>query len=526
MNVAILHLEDNAFDAHRIQSVLAEAGWKVAAQVVKTRSEYIAAIERGGFDLILCENGVEGFSGRSAFEIAQQKCPKVPFIFVCGNVNEEEAAAYLRVGAVDYISKEQLWRLAPIARRALQSSPQQQLKRYNHAMELLVTVVQELSLARSLDEITAIVRRAARELTGADGATFVLREGDMCYYAEENAIQPLWKGRRFPIDICMGGWCMLNRQQAIIEDVYGDERIPIEAYEPTFIKSLVMVPIRKEAPIGAIGNYWAEKHTATPEEVHLIQALADSTSVAMENVQVYSELEQRVRERTSELEFANQELEAFSYTISHDLRSPLRSIIGFSELLRMKYNSQLDEQARNYLNRICTSAQGMNRQIDEMLSLHKLTRLELKRETVDLSSMAKEILSNLKAVEANRQVETHVAEELTVDGDPVLLRVMLENLLFNGWKYSSKVGQARIEFGVTKETDGSSVFYVQDNGAGFNMNRANKLFRPFVRLHSDNEFPGTGVGLASVQRIIHKHGGRIWVEAAVDQGATFYFTIK
>ncbi|BAY46050.1 multi-sensor signal transduction histidine kinase [Scytonema sp. HK-05] len=524
--LAILHLEDNAFDAHRIQSVLDKDGWKVAAQVVKTRCEYIAAMERGGFDLILCENGVEGFSGRSAFEIAHQKYPKLPFIFVSGNVNEEEAAAYLRIGAVDYIYKEQLWRLPLVARYALERSSCQQLERYNHSMELLVTVVQKLSLARSLDQITAIVRHAARELTGADGATFVLREGNMCYYAEENAIQPLWKGRRFPIDICMGGWCMLNRQQAIIEDVYGDERIPIEAYEPTFIKSLVMVPIRKEAPIGAIGNYWAEKHTSTPEEVHLIQALADSTSVAMENVQVYSELEQRVRERTSQLEFANQELEAFSYTISHDLRSPLRSIIGFSELLQMKYNNQLDEQGKQYLNRVSTSAKGLNTQIDAMLSLHKLTQVELKRETVDLSNMVQEILSNIKAVEANRQVETHVAQGLTVNGDPVLLRVMLENLLSNAWKYSAKVEQPRIEFAVKKETNNSSVFYVRDNGAGFDMKRANKLFRPFQRLHSDNEFPGTGVGLASVQRIIHKHGGRIWVEAAVGRGATFYFTIE
>jgi hypothetical protein len=168
----------------------------------------------------------------------------------------------------------------------------------------------------------------------------------------------------------------------------------------------------------------------------------------------------------------------------------------------------------------------MNTQIDAMLSLHKLTQVELKRETVQLSGIAQEILSHLKAVEANRQVETHVAQELTVNGDPVLLRVMLENLLSNAWKYSAKVEQARIEFGVKKEKNGFSVFYVRDNGAGFDINRADKLFRPFQRLHSDNEFPGTGVGLASVQRIIHKHGGRIWVEAAVGQGATFYFTIE
>jgi signal transduction histidine kinase/DNA-binding response OmpR family regulator len=524
--LTILHLEDNAVDAHRVQLVLAQDGWEVEAQVVKTGSEYIAATERGGFDLILAENEVEGFVGHSAFEIAQKKCPKVPFIFICQKVNQEEAAAYLHDGAVDYLSKEQLWRLPVIARRVLKASSQNQIELYNHAMELLVTVVQELSLAKSLDEITAIVRRAARELTGADGATFVLRQGDMCYYAEENAIKPLWKGCYFPINICIGGWCMRHRQQVIIEDVYGDERIPIEAYQPTFIKSLVMVPIRKEAPIGAIGNYWAQRHTPTPQEIHLIQALADSTSVAMENVQVYRELEQRVQERTSQLEAANQELEAFSYTISHDLRSPLRSIIGFSELVQIKYSNQLDEQGKQYLKRVCASAQGMNKQIDVMLSLHKLTRLELKRETVDLSTMAKEILCNLKAIEANRQVETHVAEGLTVYGDPVLLRVMLENLLSNAWKYSAKVKQARIEFSEIKKPNGSSVFYVQDNGVGFDLIRANKLFRPFQRLHSDDEFPGTGVGLASVQRIIHKHGGRIWVEAAVDQGATFYFTIE
>ncbi|ARV60702.1 histidine kinase [Nostocales cyanobacterium HT-58-2] len=524
--LGILHFEDNTLDAQRVQLVLVKDGWKVESQVVKTCSEYLAAIEQGGFDLILSENEVEEFCGCSVFEIAQHKYPKVPFIFVCRNVKEEEAAAYLRAGAVDCISKEQLWRLPPIARRALQVFASQQLERYNNAMELLLRVVQELSLARSLNEITAIVRRAARELTGADGATFVLREGDMCYYAEENAIQPLWKGRSFPMNTCIGGWCMLHRKQVIIEDVYRDERIPIEAYRPTFIKSLVMVPIRKEAPIGAIGNYWAQRHIPTPEEVHLIQALADSTSVAVENVQVYSELEQRVRERTSQLEFLNQELQAFSCTISHDLRSPLRSILGFSELLQRKYNNQLDEQGKQYLNRVSTSAKRMNTQIDEMLSLHKLTRVEIKRATVDLSSIAKEILSSLKAVEANRQVETYVAEGLTVDGDPVLLRVMLENLLSNAWKYSSKVQQARIEVGMTTETDGSSVFYVRDNGAGFDMTRADKLFRPFQRLHSDNEFPGTGVGLASVKRIIQKHGGRIWVDAAVGQGVTFYFTIK
>lgn len=173
---------------------------------------------------------------------------------------------------------------------------------YAHAMEQLVEVVQELSLARNLETIMDIVRHAARNITGADGATFVLRDGDKCFYAEEDAISPLWKGQRFPMSACISGWAMLNRQAAVIEDIYADPRIPADAYRPTFVKSLAMVPIRTIEPVGAIGNYWATPHLPTPEQVKLLQALADTTAVAMENVRIYSELEQRVQQRTSELQ--------------------------------------------------------------------------------------------------------------------------------------------------------------------------------------------------------------------------------
>src|SRR5262249_8448446 len=154
------------------------------------------------------------------------------------------------------------------------------------SMERLVSVVQELSLARNLESIMAIVRHAARELTGADGATFVLRDNGHCYYADEEAIAPLWKGKRFPMEACISGWAMLNRQPAVIEDIYADPRIPAEAYRPTFVKSLAMVPIRSLDPVGAIGTYWAKRRQPRPEEVRILQALANSTSVAMENVQL------------------------------------------------------------------------------------------------------------------------------------------------------------------------------------------------------------------------------------------------
>ncbi|MCV7224916.1 sensor domain-containing diguanylate cyclase [Mycolicibacterium komossense] len=185
---------------------------------------------------------------------------------------------------------------------------------YVDRMQRLLRAVQELSLARSLTDVQRVVRTAARELTGCDGATFVLRDNGMCYYADEDAIAPLWKGSRFPMEICISGWVMLNREAAVVSDIYADDRIPHAAYRPTFVKSLVMVPIRKLDPVGAIGNYWADHRQPTEQEISLLQALADSTSIAMENIQLYAELEQRVRDRTADLQKANEEIRQLSVT--------------------------------------------------------------------------------------------------------------------------------------------------------------------------------------------------------------------
>lgn len=185
---------------------------------------------------------------------------------------------------------------------------------YVGSMQLLLRAVQELSLARSLPEIQQIVRAAARALTGCDGATFVLRDNGMCYYADEDAIAPLWKGSRFPMETCISGWTMLHREATVVQNIYDDDRIPHEAYRPTFVQSLVMVPIRTLDPVGAIGNYWADEHLPTEQEVSLLQALADATSVAMENVQIYAELEQRVLDRTADLERVSNEMLQLSVT--------------------------------------------------------------------------------------------------------------------------------------------------------------------------------------------------------------------
>jgi light-regulated signal transduction histidine kinase (bacteriophytochrome) len=318
---------------------------------------------------------------------------------------------------------------------------------------------------------------------------------------------------------------MLNRQVAMIEDVYADPRIPVDAYKPTFVKSLVMVPIRAESPIGAIGNYWAARHTASEEEVRLLQTLADSTSIAIENVMLYNSFEEAVRERTAELAAANRELESFSYSVSHDLRAPLRSIEGFSQLLFSEFAHRLDGTALNYLHRILSSTKRMSKLIEDMLNLASLGRVTLRRSTVDLSALAREIFDDLYVTSPRTQVKLMIEGRMTAEGDPGMLRIALQNLFSNAWKYSSKRVEARIEFGRTPGEGDEHIYYVRDNGAGFDPKYADRLFGVFQRLHAESEFPGTGVGLATVQRIIRRHAGKIWAESAVDKGATFYFTL-
>jgi len=236
------------------------------------------------------------------------------------------------------------------------------------------------------------------------------------------------------------------------------------------------------------------------------------------------ELERRVRERTSQLEAANKELEAFCYSVSHDLRAPLRSIRGFSEVLLERYASKLDARGQEFLRRACESSHMMDKLIEDLLKLSRVTRAELQRRPVDLSVLAESIASELRGTEPERAVEIVIAPDLKTEGDEHLLRVVLDNLLRNAWKFTSKRSQARLEVGAT--TEAQPAFFVRDNGAGFDMAYAGKLFGVFQRLHSANDFAGTGVGLATVQRIVNRHGGRTWATAQVDQGATFYFTLS
>lgn len=392
------------------------------------------------------------------------------------------------------------------------------------AMEILVAAIKDLSMARRMEDIVETVRHAARRLSDADGATFVLRDVDKCHYVEEDAIGPLWRGKKFPLTACISGWSMLHRKPAAIPDIYADPRIPFDAYRPTFVKSLVMVPIRTADPIGAIGTYWARNRTVTEGEIALIQSLADSTALAVENVRVYADLDRRVRERTASLEAVNKELEAFAHSVSHDLRSPLAVIMGYSDMLADDARVDLVKSDRAKILEIRKAANRMGALIDDMLRLSQVIQREVEPVRVDLSALAADILQGLKAREPGRDAEFGIADGLSALGDPGLLRIALENLLGNAWKYSSKREHARIEVG-EEESGGEIAFFVRDNGAGFDMADASKLFKPFQRLHTSRDFPGTGIGLATVSRVLEKHGGRIWAESELDKGATFRFTV-
>lgn len=240
--------------------------------------------------------------------------------------------------------------------------------------------------------------------------------------------------------------------------------------------------------------------------------------------QLNTALERRVAERTAQLEAVNLELEAFSYSVSHDLRTPLRSIDGFSQALAEDYGEHLDEIGHDYLNRVRRAAQRMGLLIDDLLKLARITRAEMKRVPVDLSGLAQEVITDLCTHKGYDAIAFQVQNGLIVYGDTGLLRIVMENLLDNAWKYSSKIARPRIEVGGMEE-GGRTVYFVRDNGAGFDMAYVGKLFGAFQRLHRADEFPGTGVGLATVKRILHRHGGEIWAEGQPGKGAIFRFTL-
>ena len=300
-------------------------------------------------------------------------------------------------------------------------------------------------------------------------------------------------------------------------------RYPEDAVAPSEDRheAAAIIPlVAKGEAVGVLGVTFAHARQFDDDARRFMVSVTQQCGQALERARLY-DAEHR---RAVELQALNHELETFAYSVSHDLRSPLRGIDGFSKLVVERYADQLDDTGKQYLHRVRAATQRMSLLIDDLLKLSRVTRAELHCEQINLSELARDVLADLVVSEPHRQVNSLIQPGLAARADPRLVRIVLENLLDNAWKFTSTRDAATIEVGV-QEHDGQQAYFVRDNGVGYDMAYADKLFGPFQRLHSMHEFGGTGIGLATVQRIVNRHDGQTWAEAAVNQGATVYFTL-
>jgi signal transduction histidine kinase len=371
-----------------------------------------------------------------------------------------------------------------------------------------------LASARDEPGVCAIVRRAARELSGADGVTFVLRKGNQCFYADEDAIEPLWKGRQFPIETCISGWAMLNRQHVVIPDIYSDDRIPRDAYRPTFVKSLVMVPVRREDPIAAIGAYWASWHLPTPAEIGILQSQADAAAMPLHNVQLDANLKAALRherEARETAESANRLRDEFLALLSHELRTPLHVINNWlwqlkqgKEVPPMILSRALDVIERN------TALQS--RLVDDLLDVSRAAAgtLSIDSQVVQLGPLAASVVAVNQPAAAEKSIDLTIAQvdNPTIWGDPERLQQVLSNVVSNAIKFSPKGG--RVDVQVAREGAVASVV-VRDNGMGVPPEFLPHMFDRFRQADAGltRRQGGLGLGLTIVRDIMALHGGTV-----------------
>ncbi|HYK82686.1 MAG TPA: PAS domain S-box protein [Gemmatimonadales bacterium] len=492
--INILLVEDNPGDARLIRESLAESGAQAfQLQSVDRLAEGLKRLQAGGIDVLLLDLALPGGHGRDTFVAAYSVAPNIPIIVLTRLEDEALAIAVMHEGAQDYLVKGQmdgklLWRAI---RHAIER------KRGEDRIQWLTKAVEQSPASVLITDTTGRIEYVNERFTLITGYTAAEVIGQTPRILKSGNT-PAAEYHRLWTTIRNGGeWRGELQNRRKNGELYWD--------------AALISPIRNAA--GVMTHFLAVQ-----------QDITERKQAEEEIRRLNATLEHRVAERTSELAAANQDLEAFTYSVSHDLRAPLRQVNGFVRILVEELEAQVEGAARHYLQRIREGAEHMGRLVDDLLNLARVGRQPLQPRKTPLRGIVDRVVANLESELADRRVEWRVTDLPTVDCDPGLLDVVFTNLLANAAKYTRARAPAVIEVGQTTH-DGEPVLFVRDNGVGFDMKYADKLFGAFQRLHRADEFEGTGVGLATVQRIIHKHGGRIWAEAELNRGATFYFTL-
>lgn len=494
--IKILLVEDNRADIIMLQELLSEVS-TVQFEVVPATllSAATTQLKQASFDVILLDLSLPDAHGLETIVQVQAQAPSVPIVVMTGLDNEELAVDAVRQGAQDYLVKGQVnsHLLVRAIRYAIERKHSlEALRDSEERFRLLVAGGKDYAIFTLAPNGCVMNWNAGAQRTHGYPAEEIIGQDFSCFYVPKE------------ID---AGKPQRDLQLATAEGRFEEEGWRVRQGGLRFWAAVSISTLRDES--GQIRGF--------------AQVTRDLTERQRAEAEI-RKLHEDLKRRAVELEFANKELEAFNYSVSHDLRNPLSVINGFSALLLKNYSQKLGEKGQNYLQRIHNACKRMEQLIEDLLLLSRISRTQVHIETVQLSSLVQKIALALQQTQPQRQVEFRIAAGVMAKGDGRLLEIVLENLLGNAWKYTGKKAHTCIEFG-TIQQEGQTVYFVRDNGAGFSMADADKLFYAFQRLHQQSEFEGTGIGLATVQRIIHRHGGKIWAEAVVDAGATFYFTL-